>query len=57
MQWVVEAARRASALDDIMVATDDVRIADAVSGFVKVAMTRADHPSGTDRVAERRSWR
>ena len=52
VQWVVEAARRASALDDIMVATDDVRIADAVSGFVKVAMTRADHPSGTDRVAE-----
>lgn len=52
VQWVVEAAQRAASLDEVIVATDDVRIADAVSGFVKVAMTRPDHPSGTDRVAE-----
>jgi len=52
VQWVVEAARRANALDEVVVATDDARIAEAVRGFVKVAMTRADHPSGTDRVAE-----
>jgi len=52
VQWVVEAVRRAKALDEVIVATDDVRIADAVKGFVKVAMTRPDHPSGTDRVAE-----
>ena len=52
VQWVVEAAQRAASLDEVIVATDDARIADAVSGFVKVAMTRPDHPSGTDRVAE-----
>lgn len=52
VQWVVEAVQRARSLDEVLVATDDVRIAEAVSGFVKVAMTRADHPSGTDRVAE-----
>jgi 3-deoxy-manno-octulosonate cytidylyltransferase (CMP-KDO synthetase) len=52
VQWVVEAVQRAASLDEVLVATDDVRIADAVSGFVKVAMTRPDHPSGTDRVAE-----
>lgn len=52
VQWVVEAVKRARLLDEVVVATDDVRIAEAVSGFVNVAMTRADHPSGTDRVAE-----
>ena len=52
VQWVVEAVQRATSLDEVLVATDDVRIADAVSSFVKVVMTRADHPSGTDRVAE-----
>ncbi len=52
VQWVVEAVKRARLLDEVLVATDDVRIADAVRGFVKVVMTRADHPSGTDRVAE-----
>lgn len=52
VQWVVEAVKRAKSLDEVLVATDDSRIAQAVSGFAKVAMTRADHPSGTDRVAE-----
>ncbi len=52
VQWVVEAVKKARALDEVIVATDDVRIGDAVRGFVKVVMTRADHPSGTDRVAE-----
>ena len=43
----------ASRADTVMVATDDVRIFDAVSsaGF-KAVMTRKDHPSGTDRVCE-----
>lgn len=37
----------------VVVATDDERILDAVRGFGgNVAMTRRDHPSGTDRVAE-----
>ena len=52
VQWVVESVQRARLLDEVIVATDDERIASAVSGFVKVVMTRSDHPSGTDRVAE-----
>lgn len=53
VQWVVEAAMRAERLDAVLVATDDERIAEAVRSFGGTAvMTRADHPSGTDRVAE-----
>lgn len=53
IQHVVEAARESSKLDRVIVATDDLRIAEAVHRFGgEVAMTRADHPSGTDRVAE-----
>lgn len=52
VQWVVESVKRARALDRVVVATDDERIAAAVRGFAEVAMTRPDHPSGTDRVAE-----
>ena len=53
VQWVVEATQRARALDEIIVATDAPQIAEALRGVnVRVAMTRADHPSGTDRVAE-----
>jgi 3-deoxy-manno-octulosonate cytidylyltransferase (CMP-KDO synthetase) len=37
----------------VVVATEDERIADAVRDFGgEVAMTRPDHPSGTDRIAE-----
>jgi 3-deoxy-manno-octulosonate cytidylyltransferase (CMP-KDO synthetase) len=36
----------------VIVATDDERIAAAVRPFCRVEMTRADHPSGTDRIAE-----
>lgn len=53
VQWVVEACRRARLPDETVVATDDTRIADAVAAFGgKAVMTRPDHPSGTDRVAE-----
>src|SRR5437588_9481923 len=53
IQHVVEAARRARRLDRVIVATDDARIAEAVAGFGGDAvMTRPDHPTGTDRVAE-----
>lgn len=47
--------RRASraAVDAVIVATDDQRIVDAVEGFGGVAwLTRVDHPTGTDRLAE-----
>ena len=53
VQWVVEACLKARELDDVIVATDDERIALAVQGMsAKAVMTRPDHPSGTDRVAE-----
>lgn len=42
-----------SAADRVLVATDDVRIAEALDGTgIECVMTRADHPSGTDRLAE-----
>lgn len=48
-----ENARRASSLEEVIVATDDQRILTHVEGFGgKAVMTAADHPSGTDRVAE-----
>jgi 3-deoxy-D-manno-octulosonate cytidylyltransferase len=50
---VVEQARRAPGISDVVVATDDVRVRDAVEAHGGVAvMTRADHRSGTDRLAE-----
>ncbi len=53
IQHVVEAARRAKTLDRVIVATDDERVAHAVAQFGgECVMTRADHPTGTDRVAE-----
>ena len=53
IQWVVERCRQARCLDDVIVATDDERIRRVVAGQgVRVVMTRSDHPSGTDRVAE-----
>lgn len=49
---VCEAVRTCGA-DEIIVATDDVRVQEAVAGHGYGALlTRADHPSGTDRIAE-----
>jgi len=49
---VIEAARRSGA-GDVLVATDDDRVREAVLAHGHAAiMTRADHPSGTDRIAE-----
>lgn len=49
---VVESAR-ASGAERVVVATDDERIRDAVMAFgAQVVMTRAEHLSGTDRLAE-----
>ncbi|HEY3266497.1 MAG TPA: 3-deoxy-manno-octulosonate cytidylyltransferase [Armatimonadota bacterium] len=53
IQWTWEAASRCATLNAVLVATDDERIAEAVRGFGgQVVMTRADHPTGTDRLAE-----
>lgn len=53
IQWVCEGASRCSLVDKVLVATDDIRIAEAVAAFGGTAvMTRADHPTGTDRLAE-----
>ncbi|MFN3407850.1 MAG: 3-deoxy-manno-octulosonate cytidylyltransferase [Limisphaerales bacterium] len=52
IQRVVEQCRQARALADVIVATDDERIAAAVRPFARVEMTRSDHPSGSDRIAE-----
>jgi 3-deoxy-manno-octulosonate cytidylyltransferase (CMP-KDO synthetase) len=52
IQWAWEAARDAAGVDAVVVATDDARIADTVTGFGgQVAMTDPALPSGTDRVA------
>ena len=52
VRHVAERALAAGAAD-VMVATDDARIADALRATpVRVVMTRADHASGSDRLAE-----
>jgi 3-deoxy-manno-octulosonate cytidylyltransferase (CMP-KDO synthetase) len=53
IRHVVERVLLARSVGRVIVATDDERIRDAVLPTgVDVAMTRADHPSGTDRLAE-----
>jgi len=52
LQHVVERCREAQSLAEVMVATDDERIATVAREFCPVEMTRADHPSGTDRISE-----
>jgi len=50
---VAERARRARGLARVIVATDDDRIRAAVAAIgAEVVMTRTDHASGTDRLAE-----
>ena len=53
IQHVYERVCQASGVEQVIVATDDERIVDAVCSFGGTAvMTRPDHASGTDRVAE-----
>jgi 3-deoxy-manno-octulosonate cytidylyltransferase (CMP-KDO synthetase) len=53
IQHVYERASRCASVDRVVVATDDERIREAVESFGgDVVMTRTDHPTGTDRVAE-----
>src|SRR6185436_16710336 len=52
VQHVVERCKQAKSLSDVIVATDDSRIAEVARKFCRVEMTSDQHPSGTDRVAE-----
>lgn len=53
IQHVIERVQRARLVSRVVVATDDPAIRDAVGAFGGEAMlTRPDHRSGTDRVAE-----
>jgi len=53
IQWVWEAASRSRLTEQVVVATDDDRIADVVAKFgADVVMTKKSHRSGTDRIAE-----
>jgi len=52
LQHVVEQCQRAKSLSEIIVATDDTRIWEVAQNFCRVEMTRPEHPSGSDRIAE-----
>jgi 3-deoxy-manno-octulosonate cytidylyltransferase (CMP-KDO synthetase) len=53
IQHVYERTRLVRGLSCVLVATDDERIVEVVRAFGgDVVMTRADHPTGTDRLAE-----
>jgi len=53
IQHVCEQVAAARGIDAVFVATDDERIASAVASFGgRAILTRADHPSGTDRICE-----
>ena len=50
--WVVEAVKKAKSLDEVLVATDDERIVQAVESHGgRAVMTPSELPSGTDRIA------
>ena len=56
IQRVAERVVQAQRLDAVWVAVDEPHLLDAVNSFkipgVQAVMTREDHPSGTDRIAE-----
>jgi len=52
IQWVYEKAA-ASIADEVIIATDEPKVARAVEGFGgRAVMTSPNHPSGTDRISE-----
>jgi len=52
IQWVYEKAK-ASRADEVIVATDDERVMQAVAAFGgRAVMTSVNHPSGSDRICE-----
>ena len=52
IRHVVERSALAKGVTQVLVATDDERIAEAVTGFGGRAVMTGEHPSGTDRIAE-----
>jgi 3-deoxy-manno-octulosonate cytidylyltransferase (CMP-KDO synthetase) len=53
IEWVWRRAAETALFDTLVIATDSERVAEAVHRFgAEAALTRAGHPSGTDRVAE-----
>ena len=53
IQLVWDQCNKTHCLDEILIATDDARIAESAESFgAKVVMTSNDHVSGTDRIAE-----
>jgi 3-deoxy-manno-octulosonate cytidylyltransferase (CMP-KDO synthetase) len=52
IQRVVEQCQKAKSLSEIIVATDDTRIWEVAQKFCRAEMTRPEHPSGSDRIAE-----
>ena len=53
IQWVYDRASQASSLAEVLVATEDERVLRTVEDFGgRALMTRSDHLSGLDRVAE-----
>jgi len=53
IERVYRRAERAKSVDNVIVATDDSRIADAVTKFGgEIYLTRSDHSTGSDRLAE-----
>ncbi|MGZ8938388.1 MAG: 3-deoxy-manno-octulosonate cytidylyltransferase [Limisphaerales bacterium] len=52
IQWVVDQCQKARSLSKVVVATDNTQIWEMAQKFCDVEMTRSEHPSGTDRIAE-----
>jgi 3-deoxy-manno-octulosonate cytidylyltransferase (CMP-KDO synthetase) len=53
VQHVVDQAKKCTRVSEVIVATDDARIAQALRPFeTRVVMTSPSHQSGTDRIAE-----
>jgi 3-deoxy-manno-octulosonate cytidylyltransferase (CMP-KDO synthetase) len=53
VQHVWERCQDCREVDDIIIATDDPRIAEAAASFgARAVLTAPEHPSGTDRIAE-----
>ncbi|HSH16737.1 MAG TPA: 3-deoxy-manno-octulosonate cytidylyltransferase [Verrucomicrobiae bacterium] len=52
LQHVIERCQLAKSLSEVVVATDDEHIFALAEKFCRAEMTRSDHPSGSDRIAE-----